>query len=88
MTELREVSTSDGVTVKLASYTYDRGDHVDTYTDIMVRTRTGKKVHRGSDGSSVTCCGVWLRSNGSYFKVDPARVHSAQLCDHPQCFGR
>jgi len=82
--EAREVTLADGSTLSLMTWVYDRGTHVDRYDDILLRTRTGKFIHKGSPGSSVTNCGRWLRTNGSYFAVDPARVHRTQLCAH--CF--
>jgi hypothetical protein len=81
MTTYEAVTLRDGKVIKLAHYNIDRGDHVDSYPDIMVRTRTGTKVHKGSPGSSVTNCGVWLRTNGSRYKVIPAMVNSANLCE-------
>lgn len=48
-----------------------------TYTDLLIRTRTGKKIHAGSSGSSVTNCGHWLKVNGAAMKFPKAQVMSA-----------
>lgn len=53
---------------------------------IIVKTRTGNKLHLGSAGGSGTNCGVWLKANGVHFKVNAARVTRAHvLCE--KCFG-
>lgn len=58
------------------------------HMDILVRTRTGRKVHVGSPGSSVTRCGVWLKVDGSAMAVRNADVirgigtGSVELCEN------
>lgn len=44
---------------------------------ILVKTRSGKKVHSGSPGSSVTRCGHWLKVNGSVMAFPKSPVVKA-----------
>lgn len=81
-TTYEKVTLRDGRTVTLATYHVQREDHVEDHPDLMIRTRTGKKVHKGSAGSSVTHCGHWLKVNGERMRVNPSQVHSANLCEH------
>ncbi len=46
---------------------------------ILTATRTGKKAHIGSPGSSVTFCGHWLK-----FNANQNRVRIAQITDERQ----
>lgn len=41
-----------------------------TITTIATTTRTGRKVHRITVGSSTTHCGVWLRRSDGAYAVD------------------
>jgi hypothetical protein len=47
---------------------------------IIVRTRYGKEKHWGGSGSSTTWCGVWLKANGSHFRVSGATVPTCEKC--------
>lgn len=55
---------------------------------IYVATRTGKKLHKASPGSSVTRCGHWLRVDSRQMKVDVTEADLGRmalvLCEH--CF--
>lgn len=59
-----------------------------TVTDtnpIACRTRTGKKIHRAYSGSSVTWCGVWLRTNASNMQIhldNTPSCFSPAFCEH------
>lgn len=44
---------------------------------ILVRTRTGKKVHAAYPGSSVTRCGHWLKVNSVAMRFPVAPVLKA-----------
>lgn len=58
----------------------------DVLLDIYCRTATGKKVHKaGSPGTSVTHCGVWLKSSASRFAIKREQaIGSPHLCG--SCF--
>jgi len=51
---------------------------------LACRTRSGNKVHRSCLGSTVTDCGVWLKTQSSVFAVK-GKVHRKYLCE--KCFG-
>lgn len=48
---------------------------------IFVRTRTGKKIHVSSPGSSVCFCGHWLRVNATRMAVRTGLVKLEVLCE-------
>lgn len=76
-----EVEIRDGVLVPRETVLHD-GEIFETA--LFVRTRTGVKIHTGWGGSSVTGCGVWLRTNGSRMAVASTQVAREHLCEN--CF--
>ena len=61
------------------------------HLDIFVRTRTGKKIHAGSPGSSVTRCGHWLKVNSAAMGFPAAQVVTAlergEAIENPSALG-
>lgn len=55
---------------------------------IYVSTRTGRKLHKASPGSSVTRCGHWLRVDASTMRVEitEAELAKADLVKCEHCF--
>jgi hypothetical protein len=49
---------------------------------LFVRTKTGKKIHLASAGSSVCRCGHWLKTSSRNREVSPQRVESQHLCEN------
>lgn len=82
--EINSVQLRDGSTLDLPVHVVERDGRTDRYPVILIRTRTGKKIHSGSAGSSVAGCGHWLKVNGERMQIDPARVDRIHLCEN--CF--
>jgi hypothetical protein len=49
---------------------------------------TGVKIHRAYPGSSVTCCGHWMRANAVNFALDGVTDEHIEQAGCEKCFGK
>ena len=48
---------------------------------IFCGTRTGRKAHIASPTSSVTCCGHWLKTSASNYRLAAHQVAGREVCE-------